>query len=131
MYGDFICELDEPWLDLRLGRHDASTGFTPLRGLIDTGANRLCVPPHLLTGLDLRKSGSSAVQTATALGTADLYVARLLIPRLHYDRLIEIVVPHDVSGNTPVLVGMSILCDFNIWYHGGMGSWSFYRRTDR
>lgn len=116
---------------MRLGRHDESRSFKPLRGLIETGANRLCVPPHLLTGLELLNSGTSAVQTATALVTAYLFVARLLIPKLHDDRMIEVVVPHAVSGNTPVLVGMSILSDFTIWYHGGLGTWSFYRRTDR
>lgn len=85
----------------------------------------------MLSGLELVKSGTSTVQTATTLGTADLFVAKLVIPRLRYSQVVEVVVPRSVSGNTPVLVGMSVLCDFNIWYHGGFGSWTFYRRAER
>jgi hypothetical protein len=59
-----------------------------------------------------------------------IFVARVNFPDLNYSETIEVMSPDTSDYQAPILIGMSVLRQFNIWYHGGLETWSFYRRQD-
>jgi hypothetical protein len=42
----------------------------------------------------------------------------------------QVVSPASDRTDVPILIGMPVLRQLNIWYHGGLETWSCYRRED-
>lgn len=102
----------------------------PVRGIIDTGANRVCIPKRLAVLAGLRSAGTINLKTASQNVQGLLFDARLNFGRLVFSETNQVVSPATERADVPILIGMSVLRQFNIWYHGGMETWSFYRRDE-
>jgi predicted aspartyl protease len=127
LLGQFIAELDEPYLTFSLSHHVRTGVSVSVRGIIDTGASRICIPTRLAQQVGLRAIGSAEATTASGVVQSTLYAVQVHFPVLGYSRTIEVIAPQNENFETPTLIGMSVLRDFNILFHGRFGSWSFYR----
>jgi predicted aspartyl protease len=128
LLGEFVAEFGTPFLDLSIGRHDQPSVTLKVRGIIDTGASVLCVPSSLVNQLGLRIIRTTPTLTAGGVVNGAVYLAKVNFPDLRFLENMEVLVPETGGHETPILIGMSVLRQFNIWYHGGMETWSFYRR---
>jgi predicted aspartyl protease len=128
LLGEFVAEFGTPFLDLSIGRHDQPSVTLKVRGIIDTGASMLCIPKSLAVQLGLRFVRLTPTVTAGGIVSGNVFLAKVTFADLNYSDTLEVLVPETSGHETPILIGMSVLRQFNIWYHGGMGTWSFYRR---
>jgi predicted aspartyl protease len=126
--GTFVAEFDAPIIDFKIGQpHNIGLALS-VRGVIDTGANRVCIPRRLADAAGLRQSGTIDLKTASYAVQGLLFDAELSFASLGFTEKMQVVSPAIDRADVPILIGMSVLRQFNIWYHGGMGTWSFYRR---
>lgn len=128
--GHFVAEFDSPHLAFTISHHVKLGISIPVHGIIDTGASRLCIPNYLAQKLGLRPIRTSPTLTAAGLVSSTIYFAKVEFPKLKYSEIIEVMSPQTDNYEAPILIGMSVLRQFNIWYHGGMETWSFYRRDE-
>lgn len=128
MLGSFVAEFDAPIIDFTICSPKIGSLSLPVRGIIDTGANRVCIPRWLATKAGLRPLGSLNLKTASHSVEGLLFEAYLDFGSLGFKQTTQIISPATDRVDVPILIGMSVLRQFNIWYHGGMETWSFYRR---
>lgn len=130
MLGTFVREFDAPQIDFSISAPNQKVHSVSVYGIIDTGANRVCIPRRLALAAGLRQSGAVELKTASQVVQGYLFDAELNFGSLGFTQRMQIVSPAVDRNDVPILIGMSVLRQFNIWYHGGMGTWSFYRRDD-
>jgi predicted aspartyl protease len=128
LLGQFVAEFNAPYLEFSVSHHIRQGLTIPVKGIIDTGASRLCIPYQLAQQLGLRPIRTTPTTTASGLVMSTIFVARVNFPYLNYSETIEVMSPQTDDYRAPILIGMSVLRQFNIWYHGGLETWSFYRR---
>jgi predicted aspartyl protease len=128
LLGRFVAEFDAPILQFSIARLGIAQKRKLVSGIIDTGASRLCVPRGLATELGLRAIRDVATKTAGGTVKAIVFAANVEFAALGYSEELEVLSPENSDDDAPILIGMSVLRQFNIWYHGGMETWSFYQR---
>ena len=128
LLGTFVAEFESPHLAFSISHHLRFGLSMPMQGIIDTGASRLCIPHQLSQKLGLRPIRTSPTTTASGIVLSTIFVAKVDFPDLNYSQKIEVMSPQTDDYEAPILIGTSVLRQFNIWYHGGMETWSFYRR---
>jgi predicted aspartyl protease len=128
MLGTFVAEFDTPQLTFSISNHAKPARMLVKTGIIDTGASKLFIPYHIASHLGLRAVGTVPTKTASGHVTSVVFLAKVHFPDLDYSEIIQVVAPDNEAFETPILIGMSVLRQFNIWYHGGMETFSFYRR---
>lgn len=128
MLGTFVAEFDAPIVDFTICSPRLGSIILPVEGIIDTGANRVCLPRRLATQAGLRELGKLKLRTASHNVERVLFEAHLNFKSLGFKQITQVVCPEVDGDNVPILIGMSVLRQFNIWYHGGLETWSFYRR---
>jgi predicted aspartyl protease len=126
--GIFVVELDAPIIEFTIRCPQGNSIVVPASGIIDTGANRVCIPRRLAIAAGLRQAGTLDLKTASQTVQGNLYDAQLEFGSLGFTQKMQVVSPAIDRTDVPILIGMSVLRQFNIWYHGGLGTWSFYRR---
>jgi predicted aspartyl protease len=130
LLGTFVAEFEAPIIGFSIHSPLTRAINVPVQGIIDTGANRVCIPRKLASQARLREVGTIDLKTASHSVQGILFEALLDFDRLGFSQLTQVVSPVIDRSDVPILIGMSVLRQFNIWYHGGLGSWSFYRRED-
>jgi predicted aspartyl protease len=130
LLGQFVAEFSTPFLDFSVSHHIRERATIPVKGIIDTGASRLCIPNQISQQLGLRPIRTTPTTTASGIVMSTIFVARVNFPDLNYSETIEVMSPDTSDYQAPILIGMSVLRQFNIWYHGGLETWSFYRQQD-
>jgi predicted aspartyl protease len=130
LLGQFVAEFDAPILEFSIARLGIAQKRKLVTGIIDTGASRLCIPGGLAIELGLRAIRNVATKTAGGTVNAIVYAAYVEFGSLGYSEELEVLSPENSDDDAPILIGMSVLRQFNIWYHGGMETWSFYRRGE-
>jgi predicted aspartyl protease len=128
LLGEFVAEFDTPHLHFTIKGEGPEQAPIRVRGIIDTGASVLCIPKILAVQLGLRFVRLTPTVTAGGIVSGNVFLARVTFADLNYSDTLEVLVPETNGAETPILIGMSVLRQFNIWYHGGMETWSFYRR---
>jgi predicted aspartyl protease len=128
LLGRFVAEFDTPKLEFTISDPIRLTPPMKVVGIIDTGASRLCIPESLAKRIGLKPIRTSPTTTASGVILSTIYAARITFAALNYSENIEVVAPQTPDYEPPILIGMSVLRQFNIWYHGGLETWSFYRR---
>jgi predicted aspartyl protease len=128
LLGRFVAEFDEPRLTFSISNPLKPGRSMVVNGIIDTGASRLCIPLSLANSLALKLVGKMPTQTASGMVSSGLFLADIHFSQLGFSEIVEVISPETGNSEAPILIGMSVLRQFNIWYHGGMGTWSFYRR---
>jgi predicted aspartyl protease len=128
LLGEFVAEFETPHLRFTIKGEGPERAPISVRGIIDTGASTLCIPKSLAVQLGLRFVRLTPTITAGGIVNGNVYLAQVTFADLRYSDALEVLVPETSGQETPILIGMSVLRQFNIWYHGGMGTWSFYRR---
>jgi predicted aspartyl protease len=128
--GTFVTELNAPIIEFTICAPEGESIVIPVHGIIDTGANRVCIPRRLATAASLRQGGTIDLKTASHTVPGFLFDAQLDFVCLGFSKRMQVVSPAVDRGDVPILIGMSVLRQFNIRYHGGMETWSFYRRDN-
>jgi predicted aspartyl protease len=128
LLGRFVAEFEEPLLPFRLRSTSPFGDPLDLKGLIDTGANRLVIPMAAARHSRLRQVDEIELKSASHNALGAVFLARVSCERLEIDETIEVVAPIVERDDIPVLIGMSLLRRFNIFYNGQFGTWSFYAR---
>jgi predicted aspartyl protease len=126
--GTFVAEFDAPIIEFTIRSPEGGSVAIPVSGIIDTGANRVCIPRRLAIAAGLRQGGALDLKTASQSVQGYLYDAQIEFHALGFVQKMQVVSPAIDRADVPILIGMSVLRQFNIWYHGGLETWSFYRR---
>jgi predicted aspartyl protease len=127
LLGQFVAEFDVPNLSFVISSPTRPRKTITAVGIIDTGASRLCIPQRLALQAGLRPIRTIPTSTASGVVLSTVYAAKVEFLALNYCENIEVIAPQTDEYEAPILIGMSVLRQFNIWYHGGLGTWSFYR----
>lgn len=130
MLGTFVAEFDAPIIEFTIRSPNGGNRARAASGIIDTGANRLCIPQRLALAAGLRQSGTIDLKTASHTVQGFLYDAQVEFHALGFTQKMQVVAPETDNTDVPILIGMSVLRQFNIWYHGGLETWSLYRREN-
>jgi predicted aspartyl protease len=128
LLGHFVAEFDAPILEFSIARLGMTQKRKHVNGIIDTGASLLCIPRGLANRLGLRAIRNVATKTAGGTVNAIVYAANVEFGSFGYREELEVLSPENSDDDAPILIGMSVLRQFKIWYHGGLETWSFYRR---
>jgi hypothetical protein len=122
-----------PDVELVLSADDGIAQPEHLKGIIDTGASAICVDSRITKRLGLVASNRKPVQMADGrLETATIYTARLQIPALGFDDLVQ-VFAIEMKSHAPVsrvLIGRSFLRNYIVNYNGPQERFEFHE-TDR
>jgi predicted aspartyl protease len=128
LLGEFVAEFQTPYLHFTIHGEGLERKPLNVRGIIDTGASTLCIPKSLAVQLGLRFVRLTPTMTAGGIVNGNVFLAKVTFADLNYSDTLEVLVPETNGHDTPILIGMSVLRQFNIRYHGGLETWSFYRR---
>jgi hypothetical protein len=122
-----------PNVELTLYGDDIETAPEQLQGIIDTGASVICVDSRIVKRLGLVASGKKPVQMADGrLETSTIYTARMAIPALGFDDLVQVYAlkMQSAAPISRVLIGRSFLRDYIVNYDGPRERFEFHE-TDR
>jgi hypothetical protein len=128
LLGEFVAEFNSAHLEFTIFSPNPERRPLRVRGIIDTDASKLCIPESLAVQLGLRFVRLIPTITAGGVVNGNVYLANVAFADPNYSDTLEVLVPKTRGQETPILIAMSVLRQFNIWYHGSMGTWSFYRR---
>lgn len=100
-----------------------------LSGVIDTGASVICVDARVVKRLGLVASNRRPVQMADGrLEVATIYTARMIVPALSFDDLVQ-VFAIEMKSDSPisrVLIGRSFLSKYIVNYDGPRERFEFH-----
>jgi predicted aspartyl protease len=102
-----------------------------LDGLIDTGASVICADSRIVQRLGLIASNRKPVQMADGrMIISSIYTARMSIPALGFDDLVQIYAIDMAYPSNRILLGRSFLRDYIVNYDGPRETFQFHE-TDR
>lgn len=102
-----------------------------LNGIIDTGASIICIDNRIAKKLGLIASNRKPVQMADGrVVTSAIYAARMTIPVLEFDGIVQICGVEMEYPSSRVLIGRSFLKDYIVNYDGPKELFEFHE-TDR
>lgn len=102
-----------------------------LNGIIDTGASIICIDNRIAKRLGLIASNRKGVQMADGrVVVSAIYAARMTIPVLEFDDIVQVCGVEMDFPSTRVLIGRSFLKDYIVNYDGPKERFEFHE-TDR
>jgi clan AA aspartic protease len=120
-----------PFIDLSLSSPLNPALSHDLTGIVDTGASGFCVDSRILIDLGLKDTGAKVVEMAdgTRVQTTK-YAARVIIPELEFNDLIEVTGVPMANPSRRVLIGRSFLKPYILNYHGRSERFEFHLYRD-
>jgi predicted aspartyl protease len=116
-----------PNVDLTLYGDDAGTAPERLDGLIDTGASVICIDSRIASRLGLVVSNRKPVQMADGrVQVSSIYAARMSIPALGFDDIVQVYAVEMDFPSTRVLLGRSFLRNYIVNYDGPRERFEFH-----
>lgn len=100
------------------------------RGLIDTGASDVCIDYRIAIALGLKVIDQSLVGVVGTSTLATIYLGRLLIPEIGFDRVMPLYALKVRQPTHEVLIGRSVLQNYIVTFDGPAGMFHFADRDN-
>lgn len=101
------------------------------RGLIDTGASDVCIDYRIALQLGLKAIDQSFVGIVGSSTLATIYLGRLLIPEIQFDRIMPLYALKVRQPTHDVLVGRSVLQNYLVTFDGPAGMMQVATHTNQ
>jgi predicted aspartyl protease len=119
-----------PDVGLTLYGDNNTTAPETLEGVIDTGASVICVDSRIVKRLGLIASNRKPVQMADGrIAISAIYSARMCIPALGFDDLVQVYAVDMDFPSIRVLLGRSFLRDYIVNYDGPKELFEFHETS--
>jgi predicted aspartyl protease len=120
-----------PNVELALYSDLGSRGSEALQGVIDTGASVICIDSRIAKRLGLAATDRKLVQMADGrIATTSVYTARMSVPALGFDDLVQVCAIEMEFPSTRVLLGRSFLRNYIVNYNGPTERFEFHETPD-
>lgn len=120
-----------PDVELTLHSDDPELAPQHLSGVIDTGASISCVDSRIAKSLGLIATDRKPVQMADGREIVSaIYGARMVIPALGFDDMVQVCGVEMVLPSRRVLIGRSFLRNYIVNYHGKREQFEFHEIED-
>jgi predicted aspartyl protease len=100
------------------------------KGLIDTGASDICIDFRLAERLGLKMIDQTMVGVVGATVPAKIYLGRVVIPEIGFDRLMRLYALRVRHATHEVLLGRSLLQNYIVTFNGPAGIYTFATPAD-
>ena len=100
------------------------------KGLIDTGASDVCIDYRLAERLGLKVIDQTMVGVVGYTTPAKIYLGRLVIPQLGFDRKMRLYALKVRHATHEILLGRSFLQNYVVTFDGPAGMYTFSRPQD-
>lgn len=116
-----------PLIDLVISSPKDPAKKLDLVGIVDTGASVVCLDSRIADELGLKDTGRTRLQLADGTEIdATIYAARVSVPALDFNNLIQVVGAPMPTRNTRVLIGRSFLKPYVVNYNGPSEQFTFH-----
>lgn len=99
-------------------------------GLIDTGASDVCIDYRLAERLGLKVIDQTMVGVVGATVPAKIYLGRVVIPQLGFDRMMRLYALKVRHATHEILLGRSFLQNYIVTFDGPAGIFTFAKPND-
>ena len=99
-------------------------------GLIDTGASDVCIDYRLAMQLGLKAVNQSTVNVVGGSTLATIYMGRLKVPEIGFDRIMPLYALKVRHPTPEVLLGRSFLQNYIVTFDGPAGMFHFVTPTN-
>lgn len=100
------------------------------KGLIDTGASDVCIDYRLAERLGLKVIDQTTVGVVGATVPAKIYLGRVVIPELGFDRMMRLYALKVRHATHEILLGRSFLQNYIVTFNGPAGMFTFSKPED-